>query len=79
MYQRWGNNVNREAGQGMVIRVDVACDINGCVFGYGVAIQNKQGNIITGMHGHYPMLLSPLCVEARAVLEGLRLADIMEL
>lgn len=54
-------------------------DVNRGVYRFGALDRNHHGNVVVAMHGHYPPLLSPLCVEAWAVLEGLGLADRMEI
>lgn len=63
----------------MIINVDATCDIHSDKYGIGVIIRSIDGSVNAAMHGQYPYLLNPLCAEAKAVLEGLRLAQRLEI
>lgn len=63
----------------MVIHVDVACDTIDQTIRLSVLIQDIKGDIVAAMHGHNSLFISPLCVEARVILEVLRLAHKMEI
>ncbi|MDV3197452.1 MAG: reverse transcriptase-like protein [Sweet potato little leaf phytoplasma] len=63
----------------MILNVDAACDINQGVYRFGVLIRTSQGSAKVATHGQYPQLLNPLYVEARVVLEDLRLAQRMKI
>lgn len=69
----------RPCSNKMIINVDAACDMQRDKYGIGVIVRTLDGNTTAAMHGHFPYLLNPLCAEAKAVLEGLRLEQCLEI
>lgn len=63
----------------MIINVDAAYDLPHGMCGFGAIIRTIHGSTIAAMHGKCPILSDPICAEAKAVLEGIRLAHRLEI
>lgn len=63
----------------MIIHVDAACDTSGRRASVGVGIRNSRGRLIATLNRLLETFVNPLCAEEYAMLEGLHLANRMNL